>query len=77
MAARLQEQYETTIKPALIKQFGYANTMQAPRLEKIVVNMGVGEVVNDSKTPSGRVHVGAVRGVIIHDVVYRALKSRR
>jgi len=33
-------------------------------------------IVNDSKTPSGRVHVGAVRGVIIHDVVYRALKSR-
>jgi large subunit ribosomal protein L5 len=49
MAARLQEQYEKTIKPSLIKQFGYGNTMQAPRIEKIVVNMGVGEVVNDSK----------------------------
>ncbi|MBX7214906.1 MAG: lysine--tRNA ligase, partial [Thermoflexales bacterium] len=33
-------------------------------------------IVNDSKTPSGRVHVGALRGVVIHDVVYRALKSR-
>lgn len=49
MAARLQDHYESVVKPALIKQFGYANTMQAPRLEKIVVNMGVGEVVNDSK----------------------------
>lgn len=33
-------------------------------------------IVNDSKTPSGRVHVGALRGVIVHDVVYRVLKSR-
>lgn len=33
-------------------------------------------VINDSKTPSGRVHVGALRGVILHDAVYRALKSR-
>ena len=32
-------------------------------------------VVNDSKTPSGRVHVGSVRGVIIHDTIYRALKQ--
>ncbi len=31
-------------------------------------------IVNDSKTPSGRVHVGSLRGVVIHDVIYRALK---
>jgi len=49
MAARLREEYEKTIKPSLMKQFGYGNAMQAPRIEKIVVNMGVGEVVNDSK----------------------------
>jgi large subunit ribosomal protein L5 len=49
MATRFQDRYETVIKPALIKQFGYANAMQAPRLTKIVVNMGVGEAVNDGK----------------------------
>ena len=47
--ARLQEQYETTVKPALLEEFGYRNPMQVPRLEKIVVNMGVGEAVQDSK----------------------------
>jgi len=47
--ARLQEHYETTVKPALLEEFGYGNPMQVPRLEKIVVNMGVGEAVQDSK----------------------------
>ncbi len=46
---RLQERYETTVRPALMEQFGYKNPMQVPRLEKIVVNMGVGEAVQDSK----------------------------
>ena len=49
MATRLQDHYETTVKPALIKQFGYTNVMQAPRITKIVVNMGVGEAVTDAK----------------------------
>ena len=47
--ARLHEQYETTIRPALMQEFGYENPMQVPRLEKIVVNMGVGDAVQDSK----------------------------
>ena len=42
--------------------------------DKIAKNAQENEVVNDSKTPSGRVHVGSLRGVIIHDVIYRALK---
>ena len=46
---RLQELYETTVRPALMQEFGYKNPMQVPRLEKIVVNMGVGEAVQDSK----------------------------
>jgi large subunit ribosomal protein L5 len=49
MATRFQDRYETVIKPALTKQFGYTNALQVPRLTKIVVNMGVGEAVNDSK----------------------------
>ncbi len=46
---RLRTQYDETIKPALIKEFGYKNVMQAPKLDKIVLNMGVGEAVNDTK----------------------------
>ena len=46
---RLQEQYEKAIRPALTQKFGYKNPMQVPRLTKIVINMGVGEVVKDSK----------------------------
>jgi len=46
---RLRTQYEETIKPELLKQFGYKNVMQLPKLDKIVLNMGVGEAVNDTK----------------------------
>lgn len=49
MVARLKELYDTEIRPALQGQFNYANPMQVPRLEKVVLNMGVGEAVNDSK----------------------------
>jgi large subunit ribosomal protein L5 len=46
---RLRTQYDETIKPHLMKEFGYKNVMQAPRLDKIVLNMGVGEAVADTK----------------------------
>ncbi len=49
MKPRLREHYETTLKPALIEEFSYKNAMEVPRLEKIVLNMGVGEAVADSK----------------------------
>jgi large subunit ribosomal protein L5 len=49
MAARLRERYEKEIRQALVKEFGYQNAMQAPRLEKIVVNMGLGEAINNGK----------------------------
>ena len=49
MAARLQDHYETVVRPALIKEFSYANSLEAPRLDKIVINMGVGEATSDSK----------------------------
>jgi len=48
-ATRLQELYETAVRPALMQEFGYKNPMQVPRLEKIVVNIGVGGAVQDSK----------------------------
>ena len=49
MAARLKEIYDSKIRAALKSEFGYGNDMQVPRLEKIVINMGVGEAVADSK----------------------------
>jgi large subunit ribosomal protein L5 len=49
MATRLQENYVSTIKPQLMQQFSYKSTMQVPRLEKIVINMGVGETTTDIK----------------------------
>lgn len=50
MASRLQERYRDEIAPALIKEFGYANVMQAPRLVKVVVNIGMGEAVANAKS---------------------------
>ena len=47
---RLQTVYEKEVRSALQKQFNYKNPMQVPKLDKIVINMGVGENVNDSKT---------------------------
>jgi large subunit ribosomal protein L5 len=46
---RLRTQYEDQIKADLLKEFGYKNVMQLPRLDKIVLNMGIGEAVNDTK----------------------------
>jgi large subunit ribosomal protein L5 len=46
--ARLKERYESELRPALVKRFGYTTPMQAPRIEKITVNMGVGEAKQDS-----------------------------
>lgn len=46
---RLKSQYADEILPKLLKKFGFTNRLQAPRLVKIVINMGVGEAVSDSK----------------------------
>jgi large subunit ribosomal protein L5 len=47
--ARLKDRYAEEIRPALIQRFGYSSSMQAPRLLKITLNMGVGEAKQDSK----------------------------
>ena len=49
MAARLQDHYRKTVREALTKEFGYTNPMQVPKIDKIVINMGVGEATADSK----------------------------
>lgn len=46
---RLKAHYESTVRKTLTEKFNYANPMQVPRIEKIVLNMGVGEAVNDRK----------------------------
>ncbi len=47
--SRLKETYQNEIVPAMVKKFGYKNIMQVPKLEKVVVNMGVGEAKDNAK----------------------------
>ena len=53
--ARLKERYKSDIIPALMKEFQYTNIMQVPKLDKVVINMGVGTAVQDPKTLDGAV----------------------
>ena len=53
---RLKERYEKDIVPAIMKEFGYKNINQVPRLEKVVVNMGVGEAATDKKLINGAIN---------------------
>jgi large subunit ribosomal protein L5 len=46
---RLRKHYDEVVRPALVKQFGYTNAMQVPKITKIVLNMGIGEATQDSK----------------------------
>jgi large subunit ribosomal protein L5 len=46
---RLQEKYTTVVVPALMKEFEYSSVMQAPKLEKVVINMGIGDAIANSK----------------------------
>ena len=52
---RFKERYDTVVRAALVEEFGYANTMEVPRLDKIVLNMGVGEASEDRKKIDGAV----------------------
>jgi large subunit ribosomal protein L5 len=56
MAHHLKEHYQKEILPGLIKEFGLNNAMQAPRVEKIVVNIGVGEALDNAKALDGAVN---------------------
>ena len=53
MTTRLKKKYDEEIAPALLAKFGYKNKMELPRLEKIVLNMGVGEATEDRKALEG------------------------
>ena len=47
--ARLQEHYTSVVKPSLVEAFGYKNDHEIPRLDKVVINMGLGEAIQDNK----------------------------
>jgi large subunit ribosomal protein L5 len=63
MLPRLKERYREEVVPALMKEFGYKNVMQVPRLAKIVVNIGLGEAIQNPKAlDSAGEDVAAITG---------------
>ena len=71
---RMQQKYRDEVRPALIKEFGYQNVMQAPAIEKVVVNVGLGEAVANAKAlDAASGDVAAITGQ--HPVITRAKKS--
>ena len=70
MQSRLREIYEKEIVPELIKEFGYKNALEVPKLDKIVLNMGVGEAVADKKkldsAAADLTAIAAQKSVITH-----------
>ncbi len=72
--SRLKERYEQEIRPALIERFGYSSPMQAPRIVKVTVNMGVGEAKQDQNMlDAAREQLGTITGQ--RPSVRRARKS--
>lgn len=72
--ARLQEMYRSQVVPALMKEFNYTNSLQAPRIEKVVINLGLGEATQNSKVIDSAVEdLVAIAGQ--KPVVTRAKKS--
>ncbi len=62
MAARLREHYQKKVVPALTKEFGYKNVMAVPKIEKISINIGLGEATQNAKLMDGAVNeLGADR----------------
>ena len=74
MAARLREQYRQKVVPALTKEFGYKNVMAVPRIEKISINIGLGEATQNAKLMDGAVNeLGQIAGQ--KPVITKAAKS--
>jgi large subunit ribosomal protein L5 len=77
--ARLKDRYQSEVVPNLVKQFSYKNVMQVPRLEKIVINMGVGRAGQTNAGEASKELDGAVRDMTIiagqKPVITRARKS--
>lgn len=74
MAARLKEQYREEVVPKLVAEFGYGNVHEAPRLEKIVLNIGLGEAIANARSLDAATNdLGLITGQ--KPVVTRAKKS--
>ena len=74
MAARLREQYRNKVVPGLTKEFGYKNVMAVPRIEKISINIGLGEATQNAKLMDGAVNeLGQIAGQ--KPVITKAAKS--
>ncbi|MGH6988685.1 MAG: 50S ribosomal protein L5 [Stellaceae bacterium] len=74
MTTRLRDHYDKTVRSALMEEFGYPNAMAVPRLDKIVVNMGVGEGTQDAKkVDAAAADLAAITGQ--KAVITRAKKS--
>lgn len=74
MAARLKNKYEKEVLPVLMKDFGYKNVMQVPKVLKVVVNVGLGEAIQNPKLMDGAVkELGEITGQ--KAVVKKAKKS--
>src|ERR1700760_848221 len=74
MVARLREHYHTKVAPALTKEFGYKNVMAVPKIEKISINIGLGEATQNAKLMDGAVNeLTAIAGQ--KPVVTKATKS--
>jgi large subunit ribosomal protein L5 len=72
--ARLKDYYSKTVVPALIKKFNYKNPMQVPKMEKIVINMGLGEAIQNVKIIDGAVQeLAAITGQ--KPIINKAKKS--
>ncbi|MEA2640545.1 MAG: large subunit ribosomal protein [Chloroflexota bacterium] len=74
MATRLQERYGVEIAPELRREFSYKNVMQIPRLHKVVVNIGMGEAIRDSKTMDAAIRdLATITGQ--KPIIHKAKKS--
>jgi len=74
MASRLKELYRQEVVPALMKEFGYSNVMQVPRLEKIVLNIGLGEALQNARAlDSASEDIAAITGQ--KPIITRAKRS--
>ncbi len=74
MKARLREHYLTNVVPALTKEFGYTNVMAVPKIEKVSINVGLGEATSNPKIMDGAANeLGSIAGQ--KPVVTRAKKS--
>ena len=73
---RLQERYQETVVPALTKEFGYPNVMAVPKIQRIVVNMGIGDATQNAKLidigsgelgqVTGQKHTAVAAGFIVY-----------